>query len=94
MISLSLCRGKKSTAKTIKLCDIILVKKVGQHIIFDDDDVMSFTFSVNLLLDMEIVILITVKGIQQQRIYIHPHTHIHKIEEKFMSIKIIYSNKT
>ena len=39
---------------------------------------------------MEIVVLTTIKGIQQQRIYIY----IYMIEVKFLSIKIIYDNKT
>ena len=65
---------------------------------------MSFIFSVNLLQAMEIVILITIKGIQQHRIYIYiyiyiyvciyMHTRTHKIEEKLLSIKVIYNNKT
>jgi hypothetical protein len=33
---------------------------------------------------MEIIILITIKGIQQHRIYTH------KIEDKLLSIKVIY----
>jgi hypothetical protein len=45
---------------------------------------------INLLQDMEIVVLTTIKGIQQQRIYIY----IYMIEVKFLSIKIIYDNKT